>query len=68
MRVNLKNQCAKHYGELLMLTVDPFCSYSFPHTPGKFFPVPWKQFSPDPWHRYEYQNGSRVCQHLHGTH
>ena len=21
-----------------------WCSYSFPHTRGKFFPVPWKQF------------------------
>ena len=44
-----------------MLTIDPFCSYSFPYTPGKFFPVPWKQFSPDPWHRYGYQNGSRLA-------
>ena len=42
--------------------------YALSHTPRKFFPVLWEQFSPDPCNRIRYQNGSCLCQYLHGPH
>ena len=39
---------------------------ALPYPLREFTPIYWKKLPSDPWNRNGYENGSCICQHLHG--